>query len=442
LKSIRKMSIACAAMAMAFCMILTAIPQVAALFGKKDEEATVSTFSKWNSPGETVVFSPDEFTSRVNGDSKLVGLIISELPEQGAGMLLLAGKEVFRGQEISLSRVSELSFIPGGEGDVHTSIGYFPVFKSSGTGSDQVSVAINVSEKENMSPVAVNVQAETYTDLKVRGEFRAVDVDGDACTFQLVKAPSKGEVTVDETGFLYTPSGKNGEDKFTYIALDSFGNPSKAATVTVAINKRPNKEALQYVDMENSASHYGAIKVAEAGIFVGESISGKSFLYPDTPVSRTEFVAMVAALTELPMPTASVSTGLADNNDIPVWAQSFVVSAVSSGVVYGEKNGEGNRVFRASDAITRAEAACILDRALKLTDEGSALTALDAAEVPDWALQPVINTTSTGILPVFSDSSVKVNEAVTRKDAVDMLYQSLKYLNQNGKSGGILGLFR
>ena len=51
MKSIRKMSIAFAALAMAFCMILTAMPRVAALFGKSDEEATVTTFSKWNSPG-------------------------------------------------------------------------------------------------------------------------------------------------------------------------------------------------------------------------------------------------------------------------------------------------------------------------------------------------------------------------------------------------------
>ena len=378
----------------------------------------------------------------VNGDGKLVGLIISELPKQEAGKLLLAGKEVFRGQEITLSRVSEMSFVPSAEADVHTSFGFFPVFKSSGTGSEEVNVAINVSAKENMSPVAVNVQTETYTDLKVRGEFQAVDVDGDACTYKLMKAPTKGEVTVDQTGFLYVPSGKSGEDKFTYIALDSFGNPSKPATVTVKINKRPDKETIQYVDMEDSASHYGAIKLAEAGIFVGESISGKSFLYPDTPVSRADFVAMVAALTELPMPTASVSTGLADNKDIPVWAQSFVVSAISSGVVLGEKNGDGNRVFRAMDTITRAEAACILNRALKLTNEGSSLTAKDAAEVPSWAMQPVINTTSIGILPVFSDSSVKVNAPVTRKDAVDMLYQSYKYLNQNGKTGGIFGLFR
>ena len=160
---------------------------------------------------------------------------------------------------------------------------------------------------------------------------------------------------------------------------------------------------------------------------MGERLGSEHFFDPDAPVTRTEFLALTAAVADLPLPTAAVSTGLSDNESIPVWAQSYVAAGLLSGVVQGIHDGRGNRVFAGEEAITRGEAAVILDRALSLPADGREAAYADGDALPSWARQSVINAASAGVLPVFSDGSVRVSETVTRGDAAMMLYAALGY---------------
>ena len=49
----------------------------------------------------------------------------------------------------------------------------------------------------------------------------------------------------------------------------------------------------------------------------------------------------------------------------------------------------------------------------------------DSETVPAWAAQSVVNCTATGLMPVFSDNTVRPLDAVTREDAAVMLYEML-----------------
>ena len=102
-----------------------------------------------------------------------------------------------------------------------------------------------------------------------------------------------------------------------------------------------------------------------------------------------------------------------------------MAAGILSGVVEGSDDGSGNRVFRADSAITRAEAAAILDRCLALADDGREMAFSDSGAVPAWSAQSVVNCVANGLLPVFSDNTVRPMDAVTREDAAVMLYEML-----------------
>ena len=130
------------------------------------------------------------------------------------------------------------------------------------------------ADVENAAPIAENLTLKTYKGVAIASRFAAVDPEGDLVTFQVVDSPARGQVTLDEndpTAFWYTPyEGKKGKDSFTYVAMDEMGNTSEPATVKISIEKQ--KTSVSYSDMDGSAAHYSALRLAEAGIYTGRKV--------------------------------------------------------------------------------------------------------------------------------------------------------------------------
>lgn len=416
---------ASACVTLACAMLLAAFTPARAWFGGEEDAAAVAAFSKSDGQGQLILFTQEDFTSRVTGEEELSAIVVSALPT--GGILRVAGLDVRQGEAIEAERLSALCFVPEIGKDVHTSFDFLPVFSRSGAGEEAVTVNLNISDTPNSAPIAVEQSYETYADLPLYGSLKAVDADGDPCTFTVVDQGKRGTVEITPAGFCYTPQGKSGKDAFSVVATDCYGNRSQATQITVKVTKRHDKEVFTYTDMAHSPAHFAALKLREAGVFSGESFGNEAFFDPDAAVSRAEFLTMAAAVADLAQPVAAVSTGLSDNEAIPAWAQGYVAAGILSGVVHGSDDGKGNREFRAESSITRAEAAAILDRCLSLADDGRTMTFADSDTVPAWAAQSVVNCTSAGILPVFSDNTVRAEEAVTREDAAVMLYEMLKH---------------
>lgn len=422
MNTMRKIT-ACCSLALACIMLLAAFTPARAWFGE-DQPTAVSAFSKWDGQGQLITFTSEDFTDQVSGEEKLSAIVVSSLPT--GGILRLAGQDVRQGEAIETERLSALCFVPQIGQDVHTSFDFLPVFSRSGAGAEAVTVHLNISDTPNSAPIAVEQSYETYADLPVYGTLKAVDADGDACTFTVVEQGKRGTAEIMPSGFRYVPQGKSGTDVFSVVATDSYGNRSQPTQITVVVTKRHDKEVFTYTDMTESPAHYAALQLREAGVFSGESFGSEAFFSPDTPVSRAEFLTMVAAVSDLAMPTAAVSTGLSDDGAIPAWAQGYVAAGILSGVVNGSDDGRGNREFRAESAITRAEAAAIVDRSLTLADDGREMAFADSHTVPAWAAQSVVNCAAAGILPV-QDNTVAAGTDLTREDAAVMLYEMLKY---------------
>ncbi len=255
---------------------LAAAPAVRALFDQPRQAPAVAVFSKSEESGAVVTFSQEDFTSRLEGDDKLEGIVINSLPDQQAGVLKIAGRPLLCGEGVTADGLNTLSFEPADQEDSHASFSFIPVFSDYGTGDKSVAVNINLSDQPNSAPLAQAIEFETYVDLPCSGQLEASDAEGDPMTFCLVSQPKKGSVELTEDGqFCYTPlEGKAYSEKFTYCAIDQNGNASNPASVKITVKKQSAKQTVRYADLTDDPSHYAAIRLAETGVFSGENIGG------------------------------------------------------------------------------------------------------------------------------------------------------------------------
>lgn len=413
------LSLACSA---TFCTVLTVLSPVKA---KAAEPAVPSSVVSVNAAaGETVRFSAEDFSS---SEEKLSGIIITSLPEPDLGLLSHSGVPVDINSVISSDSIGALSFAPAGGEDTLATFECTPVYRGKGPSDEAVTVSLWLSDTPNSSPIAVDLEHETYADLDLCGSLRGFDPEDDPISFKVLTKPEKGSLILDGGTFFYYPSGKTGSDSFTYAAVDSKGSVSAAASVSVTIHERPeNSDTLTYADMENCSAHFAAVRLAEEGIMRGISMGTASFLEPEKAVSRAEFVSMISALADLSIPTAAVSTGMADDPDIPDWARPCIAAALAEDIAQGEKTTRGSMMFRAEDPVTLAEAAVMLDRLLDLPDE----YLIKDAGLPAWSAQSISNTVACG----YFEKGADFGRPLSRSEAADVLFKAYKAINDQEKS--------
>lgn len=416
-------------------LICSLILPTSAFFRSKQPKAKVQTELTHNVLiGSTLQFSAQEF-SALNADDSLSAITITALPDRSCGVLSIGSQPVDKNTVIRLSALDGLRFqamnAPTAE---QTTFSFVPTFSSGGQG-DAVTFHIHLLKEHNQAPIAENMSLSTYKNIPVTGFFQAVDAEGDPLTFQITHSPARGSVTAAEDGtnrFVYTPyENKVGKDSFTYVAVDSAGNLSNPAKVSVRIEKAAT--TVTYADMGANAAHKAAVRLAEEGLFVGESVNGNYFFSPETPVSRSQFLSMAMSVAGLD-PLAQVTmTGFADDTAIPTWAKGYVSSALKAGVISGTRDNEGRIVFSPHAPITRAEATVILNDLLGVSDVSvqtwSAL-GVTADTKEHWALQAVANLTGAGVLPDGHTTLEMLDAGLTRADVAEMLDCSLDVLEQ------------
>lgn len=275
------------------------------------------------------------------------------------------------------------------------------------------------------APIAENLSLTTYRNVAVRGTLAAVDPEGGPVTFQVTKNPARGALTFDQEGgaqFTYTPyEDKLGKDSFEYVAIDSQGDRSQTALVSIRISKADTK--VTYSDLEGHPAQKAAIRLAEEKLFVGEQMGGTWFFRPDAPVTREEFLSLAMDLVEMDTLPQATRTGFADDASISVWAKPYVASAYRSGMVRGTVTETGGLAFGPDRAITCSEAAVMLSRLLGVTDvAASGQTAAETA--PVWAYQSVVNLAAVGVI----ETTDTMEGTLTRGQAVELLLSALDML--------------
>jgi hypothetical protein len=276
----------------------------------------------------------------------------------------------------------------------------------------------------NSSPVAENLEFDTYRGVPITCSFNAIDPENDEMTFSITKTGKKGDVVVNGNTFTYTPKdGKKGSDCFSYVATDSNGNKSNEATVTINIKKK--NSSVTYSDMTDSSAQYAALYLAENDIFVGEKVSNEYIFSPDATVTRGEFLAMCMELCNIDSSSNITVTGFYDDEDIPTWEKSYVSAGVINGIIKGTTSDDGHIVFSPDSPITYAEASVMLNNALNVTDV-SGVASMDDDAYPVWASQAVANLSACRVFDFSSD--ISYGDTLTRSDAAKMLVNAASIL--------------
>ncbi|MCL2084479.1 MAG: Ig-like domain-containing protein [Oscillospiraceae bacterium] len=404
------------------------------LYGSAAEdsaEPVMYTFSKTGLGGADIQFTADDFLSRINDSYTLKGIVIAGLPDESSGTLKFGARDLMVGEAITADTLDSLRFVPKTSRVINTEFSFLPVFNEK-TDLEKVTVNINLLGKENRPPVAEDFSVETCKNITAIKLFKAMDPDGDPLTYKITGKPKRGSVEIMDGGsFKYTPyENKTGRDSMTYVAIDSSGTESNEAKISIVIEKAPSRVA--YSDMDGSAAHYAALKMAEKGLFIGEKIGDKYYFNPQSEMTRGEFLALMMTALGLHDGLDATRTGFADDADIPSWLKPYALSALKAGVITGVNTGDGRKAFYADRAMTLAEAAVLVNNACRMPNAGVAPVFSGGVEIPVWAAQAISNL-SAADMPLYETG---FDGAVTREQAIQMAYSALKY--KEDKKGGLL----
>lgn len=280
--------------------------------------------------------------------------------------------------------------------------------------------AVVSAQGEKGAPIAENLELTTYRETAVEGKLKAISTEGEAVSFEITTPPTKGSIELNDSGsFVYTPGqGKRGKDYFGYKAIDESGRSSSEATVIIRLIK-PDC-AVTYSDMSGNGAHYAAMALAERDIFVGERIGGDYVFNPEAPVSRGEFLTMCMKLVDADILQGVITTGFADDEQIPAHQKPYVSTALLTGVISGYSSGYKTAVFSGDAEISYPEAAVILNKTMCLSD---VKFNEEYVGVPVWAAQACANLSACKI------SGYMDAPALTRAQCAKLLCGALEILD-------------
>ena len=319
-----------------------------------------------------------------------------------------------QGDILPAAALEKLKLRPVCLGEADCELVYCPI--SAGTLGDAVTVSLRILSGTNTAPVCEDGTLETYKNIANSGTLCAQDKEDAKLTYQLVKEPKRGTVELHDDGsFTYTP-GKNkvGKDSFVFTATDPAGNVSNEACVKIRILKPADKAT--YQDMSGDKDAFAAMWLKDQGLYTGRIIAGNLCFEPDDAVSRGEFLIACMKLAGLEQADGAISTGFADELETPAWQQPYLAAAYQSGMISGTPTEEG-LVFRPEDTLSRAEAAVMLQKLLRLPGDAAVFAGEDASAVPAWAQSAVSALSEAGIPLAASDYEAPL----TRREAANML---------------------
>lgn len=383
-----------------------------------DVLATDLTLTKTGLVAHEIVFSPLDFESML-GVGHLSSITVLTLPDPTVGSLYLETTPVMKNQVISRESLSALKFIPATDTAGDCSFVFGTVSTSQPLA---LSCVLRLSDGLNFAPETSKESAEGFSTLSgipVWGNLTATDPEGDGISFRITDYPAKGTLRLTDRmdgTFCYTPvDGYVGADRFSYVAVDEYGNASEEVTVVLDVEK--NTTNLSYCDMSGNPALLPAMRLAEHGVMIGETIGASAYFNPTASVSRAEFLAMTLCAAGVELPLKGETTAFKDDSEIPDYLRRYVSYAQQMGYISGDTL-DGTGSFQPNRAITYAEAAVMLKNILHLTASGTSSVFAEQDSLPAWAESAVWAVAEAGLFP---DGKFAAESAVNRGDAAVML---------------------
>lgn len=138
---------------------------------------------------------------------------------------------------------------------------------------------------------------------------------------------------------------------------------------------------------------------------------------PERLITRQEWVVLLNRLLAPELEIQTVS--FMDANQISNWALKSIQASVALNWINGYPDG----TFKPNKTLTRAEAAVIIAKALRLDISLEAVSTkyTDDDKIPSWARSYVQAATEQGLFKGMVDGRFAPNKALTRAEAVTLL---------------------
>jgi len=392
-----------------------------------------TTLTKTVIGSSEVYFSLADFENALGVDD-ITSITVSSLPNVEDGVLKLGSIDVMENQTIPRGSIGYLRLIPNENVKKVT----FEFSPSGNWNGSKALCVVNFLDTINFAPIS-DKETELYTikGVSVMGTLNGADPDGDKVTFEIVRFPKKGNVTLknENTGEItYTPiSSFKGNDSFTYVITDEYGNRSKELKASIKVDT--NRAGIVYADMTDNSAHSDALILAADGIITHENIAGVYYFNPTAEVKKSDFIVMLmmASGKADDLATASV-TSFADDDMIPLSHKSYIAKAYELGVFTGVEKEDGI-YCEPSKTITRAEAAVMISRLLSLESEASLSVFADADSVPEWAVSSVSALYEAGIMTSIGENTIKANDKLDRAQSATILMNVKDHLEKTVSKG-------
>lgn len=383
--------------------------------------AEQNQMAKCGIKGNAILFSADDFEKNLNV-SNLVSITVTSIPAVTDGSLCLGDTLVSAGQTISRSNLDLLNYRSAG-GETNVSSFKFKI----NSGEYEMTCNLYLLDRANSAPTVSmedekSLNVSTHSGTMIYGKIGAYDVDGDNIKFEIVSYPKNGILDVDTSSgdYTYTPSGTYfGEDSFKYVAVDTYGNYSSAQTVMLNVEKL--KTEVVYADMTDHPAHHAALTMTEKNIMSGTTIGNTTYFMPDKSVSRIDFLVMTMNAIGVTDIQNVDNTGFDDDDQIPASMKGYVRRARDMGIISGSVDSDGRLCFDPNRAITRAEAALIVNNIVKGNVPVVKPVFADKSDIPTWASDAIYSLNYLGILPA-ENGNISASAEITRAQTAQMLY--------------------
>lgn len=374
--------------------------------------------------GDNIGFSQDDFERALNV-SYIDSITVTSLPDASSGKLKLGSASLSAGQSIVGSNLSLLTFVPAGENSTSASFEF-------SLGDNGYSIKCNLfflDELNHCPTVSLanesSLKISTHDEISVSGMLEAYDPEGDAFVFEIVSYPKNGSAILCDrvTGeYLYTPKdGYSGDDKFSYVARDIYGNYSSATSVSINVEKKTT--SVVFGDIKDCNTYNAALTMVENSVMSGTDVQGVTYFSPEQSISRAEFVSTAMRAVGITDLGGASETVFADDDDIPGSMKGYVNTAYQLGFINGSEI-DGKLCFLPDSTITRAEAAVVINNILSSRYEVEMPVILpvfaDSTALPSWAKEAIYCMESVGIIKTV-DGYASPEVMVTRGDAAQML---------------------
>lgn len=372
--------------------------------------------------GKKIIFSDADIKQGLCiSDFKSIKIV--SVPPSEEGTLMLAGRKVNAGTSIKRKNIGALVFVPA-SGEVKETSFKFTLEEFTG---GEVNFVIKFTEKVNYAPSALSLPDDgklyTQREISVFGKMEGEDREGDTLEYMVIKYPEEGSLKVLNSlsgEFCYTPHNDYvGEDSFTFVARDEWGNYSKPCEIKIAVSERMSE--IVYTDMTSHPDYNAAVALSAMGIMDGRLLGDGVYFMPDSTVSKAEFVAMAMKSAGVQKIADCTETFFDDDELIPEPLKGYVATAQELGIIYGTFK-DGKLLFNPSDSITCYDAAVIMANIIDADLSVSLPSFTDTSTIPVWARSSVAAMCQIGIFDGESES-IKADRALTKAECAAYLYK-------------------